>query len=79
MRRLLGGARAIGPIHAIQARALGPLDPVGNRGEPDAELAGHRTPGLATANGGYHGTTTCGLTFCLLIEFPRKDSVSGAW
>jgi hypothetical protein len=75
--RLARGARAIGPSDAIQALAFRSCDPVGNRGDPDAEPTGNRAQGLATTDRRYHGTTTLGLTFCLLIGPPRGDPVLG--
>ena len=50
MRRVLCGCtRAIGPIDAIQPLAFGPLDPVGNRGDADSELAGDGTQATGRA------------------------------
>jgi hypothetical protein len=74
---LVRHGRAVRPIHAIQALAFGALDPVGHRGDPDAELARDSTQGLAAADGGYHGATPLGLTLCLLMSLPRHGAVSG--
>ena len=63
MRR--GGVRgrgAVGPIDAVEALVLGPLDPEGDGGDADAELAGHFAERPALADGGYHGSTTLALT-----------------
>jgi hypothetical protein len=68
------GTRAVGPIHAIEALALGALDPVRDRGDADAELAGNGTQGPAAADGSDHGPTTLGLTLCLLMGFPPDGS-----
>jgi len=50
---------------------------VGHRGDADAELAGNGTQGLATADGGYLGTTTLALTLCLLMGLSPEGSTLG--
>ena len=72
---LVRHGRAIRPIHAIQALPFGALEPVGHRSDPNAELTGDGTQGLAAADGGYHGATPLGLTLCLLMRLPRHGAV----
>jgi hypothetical protein len=74
---LVRHGRAVRPIHAIQALAFGAPDPVGHRGDPDAELARASTQELAATDGGYHGATPQGLMLCLLMRLPRHGAVSG--
>jgi hypothetical protein len=69
--------RTVREVQPIQALALGPLDPVSHRRHRDAELLGNRTQRLATTHGGYHGSTTLGLTLSLLIIFHLVGSVLG--
>ena len=73
--RLVRSVRAIRPVHAIQPLALGPLDPVRNGGDTNAEAAGDNAQGLAAPDSGYHGSTTLGLPLCLLMELPPDGSV----
>ena len=48
---------------------------MGHRSDPNAELTGDGTQGLAAADGGYHGATPLGLTLCLLMRLPRHGAV----
>ena len=74
---LAWGARAIGPVDAIEALAFGPLDPVRDGGHADAELTGNGTQGLAAPDGGDHGSTPLRLSLFLLMGFPRDGAVLG--
>ncbi len=74
---LVRGVRAIRPVHAIQALALAPLDPVRDGGDANAEAAGDETQGLAASDGGYHGSTPRRLSLCLLMGFSLEGSVLG--
>jgi hypothetical protein len=73
--RLVGSTRAIRPIDAVQALALGPLDPKGYRRHTDAVLLGDRSKRLATPNGVYQGSTTRDLPLCLLMGLPPVGSL----
>jgi hypothetical protein len=73
--RLARGARAVGPIDAVQALPLGPLEPAGDGGDADAEPPRDGPKGPAVADGGYPGTATLGLRPCLLIHLLPKGSV----
>ena len=48
---------------------------MGHRSDPNAELTGDGTQGLAAADGGYHRATPLGLTLCLLMRLPRHGAV----
>jgi hypothetical protein len=69
------GGGAIGPIDTAEALAFAPLDPEGDGGDANAEVAGDFAERLAFADGGYHGPTTLGLTLCLLMGLPLQGSV----
>ncbi len=66
---------AIGPINAVQPLPGGPLNPVGDRGDTDAEPASDDTQWLTAADGSYHVSATLLLTLCLLMELPHEGSV----
>ena len=76
---LVRGVRAIRPVDPIEALALGPPDPVGNRGDAGAELARDGAECLARTDSGYHGPTPVGSTLCLLIGLPRNGFVLGKY
>jgi hypothetical protein len=59
---MVRGRRTVGPIDTVEALALGPLDPEGDGGDADAELAGDFSERLTFADSGYHGPTTLDLT-----------------
>ena len=72
---LVRSVRVIRPVHAIQALAFGPLDPVGDGGDADAEVPGDDSQGLAAPDSGYHGSTPLRLSLCLLMGFSLEGSV----
>ncbi len=53
----------------------GPLNPVGDRGDTDAEPASDDTQRLTAADGSYHVSATLLLTLCLLMDLPHEGSV----
>ena len=74
---LVRRVRAIRPVHAIQALAFGPLDPVRDSGDTNAEAAGDDAQGLTASHSGYHGSTPLDLSLCLLMGFSLEGSVLG--
>ena len=56
--------RSIGPIDAVEALAVGPVDPNLDRPQADPELAGHGAQGLALAHGGHQGPALLLEVFC---------------
>ena len=75
MRRVWCGTDERSDQSTRSSAALWRLDPVGHRSDPNAELTGDGTQGLAAADGGYHGATPLGLTLCLLMRLPRHGAV----
>jgi len=70
-------AGAVEPIDAVQALALGALNPEGDGSDADAELSGDGAVGLAFADGGNHASTTLHLTFCWFMELLPNGSALG--
>ncbi len=66
---------ASGPIIAVQPLPGGPLNPVGDRGDTDAEPASDDTLRLTAADGSDHVSARLLLTLCLLMDLPHEGSV----
>src|SRR5215469_2301884 len=65
---MVGGTGAVRPVHAVEALALGPLDPVDDGTGAHAEAARDATNGLVLTNGSYHVATPLGDPVCLLMK-----------
>jgi hypothetical protein len=70
------GTGAVRPVHAIEALALGPLDPVDHGADTHTEATRDGTKGLVLTNGSYHLATPLGGTVCLLMKYSSGDSFS---
>jgi hypothetical protein len=70
------GTAAVRPVHAIEALALGPSDPVDHGAETHTEATRDGTKGQMLTNGSYHLATPLGGTVCLLMKSSSGDSFS---
>src|SRR5215469_12496505 len=73
---MVGGTTAVRPVHAIEALALGPLNPVDHGADTHTEATSDGTKGLVLTNGSYHLATPLGGTVCLLMKTSSGDSFS---
>ena len=68
-----GDARPIGPIDAVQALAVGVVDPMVDRRGAHVELAGDLVVRAAAADGLDHGPATGGFPVSLLMVRPFQE------
>jgi hypothetical protein len=68
-----GEARPIGPIDAVQALAVGVVDPMVDRRGAHVKLSGDIVVRAAVADGLDHGTATGGVSVSLLMVRPFPE------